>query len=119
MGLISQKRALVRNWFIYMCIYLAIGTNTFCNFYKYNFQMFLPEPPVSPWATVLPLVLVMGVCMVKQAGDNGDGDVDSGRKCVISVVFFFADIGDSDGYGNNGGDMMLDVHCDIVIMLYW
>ena len=31
-------------------------------------QMFLPEPPVSPWATVLPLVLVMGVCMVKQVG---------------------------------------------------
>ena len=31
-----------------------------------HFQMFLPEPPVSPWATVLPLVLVMGVCMVKQ-----------------------------------------------------
>ena len=48
--------------------------------------MFLPEPPVSPWATVLPLVLVMGVCMVKQAGDNGNGDVDSGRNSVISVV---------------------------------
>ena len=41
------------------------------------FQMFLPEPPVSPWATVLPLVLVMGVCMVKQVteADAGAGDV--------------------------------------------
>ena len=36
--------------------------------------MFLPEPPVSPWATVLPLVLVMGVCMVKQVEDNDDAD---------------------------------------------
>ena len=47
------------------------------------FQMFLPEPPVSPWATVLPLVLVMGVCMVKQAGDGGDGDAN----CDPAVMF--------------------------------
>ena len=48
--------------------------------------MFLPEPPVSPWATVLPLVLVMGVCMVKQAGDNGDGDSDSGGTMAETML---------------------------------
>ena len=56
--------------------------------------MFLPEPPVSPWATVLPLVLVMGVCMVKQAGDGGDGDGGDGgdgddgdANCDPAVMF--------------------------------
>ena len=29
---------------------------------------------MSPWATVLPLVLVMGVCMVKQVEDDDDAD---------------------------------------------
>ena len=44
------------------------------------FQMFLPEPPVSPWATVLPLVLVMGVCMVKQVTE-GDAGAGAGAGC--------------------------------------
>ena len=76
----------------------------------------MPEPPVSPWATVLPLVVVMGVCMVKQVGDDdgGDGGDDDGGGG-----------GDDDDVGGDyegGGDpvvVMLDVHCDFVVMFHW
>ena len=65
---------------------------------------------------MLPLVVVMGVCMVKQVGDDdgGDGGDDDGGGG-----------GDDDDVGGDyegGGDpvvVMLDVHCDFVVMFHF
>ena len=83
--------------------------------------MFLPEPPVSPWATVLPLVLVMGVCMVKQAGDNGDGDSGGtmAETMLVMVVVLVLMMMAMAVAKICDGDMMLKVHCDIVVMFNW
>ena len=54
---------------------------------------------MSPWATVLPLVVVMGVCMAKQVGDHdggGGGDTNDGD-------------GDYEG-------VMLDVHYIVTLL---
>ena len=68
---------------------------------------------MSPWATVLPLVVVMGVCMVKQVGDDdgGDGGDDDGGGG--------GDTNDGDGDYEGGGDpvvVMLDVHYIVTLL---